>query len=220
MTELRDLDELDPCRHPAPHTGCTLCGRPLEPAGPWVDWRWGVHDGCGLCGPEGHDNVQPFHVECAAALMRAGYDPYMPDEPWALEETWLKPTLWQAVWQPENITLGDAILARTIYRRLHGDKDDPAVMNPFAANLAYYDSRDEFAATDLDAYAHSLGLDERESRYLPYLLQDDWHGMCRPDPDVRGMDRNQLADRVRRLAADPTRAPWPDVKPKSPSVWE
>lgn len=198
-----NLDDMDPCRHPAPDTPCLLCDQPLEADGPWVDWRWGTHDGCGECGPIGHDTVQPFHVECAHALMAAGGLSYlMPDESWLLMDTWLKPILWRAVWQPGRVRVNEAMLAHTVYARIMGDMyplEDPAAMNPFDAAGNLWESRKDFQDTDMDAYAHCLGLTWDEAPFLTGLLEPDMD-CCHAPSEILDMTRGELAAHVRAVA--------------------
>lgn len=196
---MTNLEDVDPCRHPASATPCRLCGRPLEADGPWVDWRWGEHDGCG---PMGHDTVQSFHVECARALMLAGGLHYLPDEPELLTGAWLKPVLWRAVWQPDRVRVDEAMLAHTVYARIMGDPyrdEDPAAMNPFQAAGDRWDSRKAFQDVDMDAYAHCLGLTWDEAPFLVDLLEPDvlrW----RASSEIRDMTRAELAAHVRAIA--------------------
>lgn len=219
-----DYEDKDPCRHPAPKSLCRLCDTPLEPDRPWIDWRWGDHDGCGYCGPTGHDTVQPFHIECVEALIRAGFSgPYMPDMPWTLEDAWLRPTLWRVVWDPNRIMTGDAELAHLIWTRIFG-KDyrdyDPVTMNPFQAVDYMYDSREEFQK-DMYAYGRCLGLTDSETMYLPLLLEESkYWGWEAPD-SIRNMSREQLADHVRRMAENPDIRPWElrVVPVEKPDVW-
>ncbi|MBT1162942.1 hypothetical protein [Bifidobacterium sp. SO1] len=217
----------DPCKASAPTTTCRLCGQPLEPDMPWIDWRWGDHDGCGYCGPQGHDSVQPFHEECVEALFKAYDHPtvYPPDEPDAILSTWLRPTLWKTVWMPDRVTVQDAMLAHTVYSRIaltvgFDGSDDPADLNPFKACEWIFDDMGEFRSKYMIPYAKSLGLDRDEAGYLTSFLVD---GRMLAAPDwVRDATKEQLADRVRRMAADPYKYPLPmTVEPADdPSIWD
>lgn len=221
-------DEYGPdiCHQPAPDCGCTLCGQPLKPEEPWIDWRWGEHDGCELCGPEGHDEPNPFHVECVQAFMVSGdTHPYMGDEPMALDDVWLTPTLWRAVWEPERVTVRDAQLAALVYGRLYPDyKDcemDPAAMSPFDAVKYSWDSKAEFAATDCLPYARCLGLTEREAAILPNLLEPTRFGGWEMPFQLRRMGKEELADHIRDFARNKRVEAWDGTlgAKSEPSIW-
>lgn len=224
--ENNDQCEHDDCHQPASDCGCTLCGQPLEPEEPWIDWRWGEHDGCGLCGPEGHDEVNPFHVECVQAFMAAGsIHPYMGDEPMALDGVWLTPTLWRAVWEPERVTVADARLAALVYGRIYPEyKDgvfDPATMNPFDANQYSWDTREEFATTDCLPYARCLGITEREAAILPNLLEPVRSGGWEMPVLLRRMNNTELAEHIREQARGQKVETWAGALgvEKEPSIW-
>lgn len=124
--------------------------------------------------------AQPFHVECMQALMLAGGLSYLPDEPRSLMDMWLKPVLWRVVWQPDRARAAEAMLAHTVYARIVGDK---------------YPMED----TDMDAYAHCLGLTWDETPFLVDLLGSDvsgWH----VSSGIRDMTCDELVAHARALA--------------------
>lgn len=221
---MTDLDDIDPCRNPAPTQPCTLCDRPFKPDDPWIDWRWGCHDGCGYCGQEGHDSLQPFHVDCVQAMMRFGLShPYMGDLPHDLLVGDVIPLLWRAMWDPAHVTVADATLARTVYDRCMGERyGDPAYSNPFDVwRLRIFDSRTEFQATLMRPLANCLGLDDREAPYLPRLLRRRPFGGWGFPNRLARMTREEAADMARRMADDPHVSP---CRPRrivrhEPSVW-
>lgn len=225
MTTDNTLSTLHACTSPAPDTHCTLCDQPLNLYEPWIDWRWAGHDGYVYCETEGHDEQNPFHVECAQALLQAeGAHPYMGDQPISLDEHWLTPILWRTFWDPTHVTVRDAQLAHTVYARIHQDdymRFDPTMMNPFDAVRYRYESREQFLATDLPAYARCLTLDKREQPYLALVLQPNQYGQWEAPWNIRTMTCNQLTTHVQYLVNDPTihLTTLKTYQPKTPTIW-
>lgn len=201
---MSDIDEnRSKCENkPLDHAVCELCGQPIDPAKPYVDFRWGDHDCCVVCSM-GHDEPTFLHPECADVIHTSGQKfagAYFPDVPWDALLYWALPILWRARWDPERVTVEDAIRAYRFvshrYARRADDWDVAEDENPFVMAGDYWDSLSEFKAKAMPAIARSLGLDDEDAQYLPCLLVrgDVFRGWT--SDRVRHMTHRQIVNRV------------------------
>lgn len=193
---------------------CRLCGQPINPTGPWADWH--------LTTPDRDEGRRPFHIECLETISRShGLDTTWPYNIHWISGDWADRILWQSRWMPDQTSLHDALLARTLCTRLHGADHDPADENPFQVAEHRFADRSRFAHDWMPAYANALNLTDQEAQYLPWLLHptdlDDWTVSL----NDKAMTRIALADRVRGMACSSRLREWkPDATATpEPDIW-
>lgn len=163
-------------------TDCGICGKPVGVHEPWLDWHTGW-DGCDECDADYEKGVILCRV-CVTAMQYArGFDvnAYVPDLDEYLDE-WAHETLWNAVWDPRGLTVGEASAAREWLDRMGREDADPAVdWLPYDS----WDTRGEFAREAGAILLRRFGLGESDMDRLASACLTcfgGWWGMVSPDP--------------------------------------